>query len=154
MIDRRLRELGIQLPPVAAPAGLYAPAVVAGSFLFVSGQLPVEDGGLTYRGKLGAELTIEDGRAAARLAALNALAAASAALGSLDRVERVVRLSGYVASAEGFTAQPSVVNGASELLRDVFGEERGVGARSAVGVAQLPAGAPVEIELTLLIVGD
>ncbi len=151
MIEERLRELGIALPPPPLPAGLYVPAVVAGTLLFVSGQVPVRDGQLPYLGKLGGAISIDDGRAAARLAAINALAAAKGALGSLDRVVRVARLTVYVASADGFTAQPQVANGASELLREVFGDGAGTGARSAVGVAELPAGVPVEVELTLLV---
>lgn len=153
MIERRLEELGIELPSPPKPAGLYAPAVVVGTMLFVSGQIPARDGELPYRGKVGGEVDVEGGREAARIAVLNALAAARSALGSLDRVARVARLTVYVASAPGFVAQPQVANGASELLRDVLGDDRGVGARSAVGVAELPAGVPVEVELTLLLSG-
>ena len=150
-INARLAELGIALPAPAAPAGMYQPALVAGAFLFLSGQLPSRDGAFPYTGKLGENVSIEDGHAAARIALLNALSAAQGALGTLDRIERVARLTVYVASGSGFTAQPQVANGASELLRDVFGPDRGVGVRSAIGVAELPAGCPVEVELTFLL---
>lgn len=147
--EDRLRDLKIELPEVAPPAGLYAPAVIAGEFLLVSGQIPVEAGVLRHLGKVGADISIEDAREAARIATVNALAAARSAAGSLDRVDRVARLTVYVASASGFVEQPQVANAASELLRDVFGPECGIGARSAIGVAELPAGACVEVELTL-----
>ncbi len=148
-IDDRLRELGIHLPPAAAPVGLYRPAVRSGDLLYVSGQLPVADGAFVASGRLGAEVDLEAGRAAARQCAINCLAAAAGVLGSLDTVRRVVRLTGYVASTGEFTQQPQVINGASELLRDVLGDEAGVGARVAIGVAALPAGAAVEVDLIL-----
>ena len=147
-VAERLAELGIALPPPAAPAGLYRPAVVSGPLCFVSGQVNVQAGELTARGHLGAQLTPEEGAAAARVAAINCLAAAAGLLGSLDRVLRVVQLTGYVAGDSGFTQQPQVINGASTLLRDVFGEA-GVGSRVAIGVAALPLGAPVEIAMIL-----
>lgn len=143
--EERLASLGIELSAPAPPAGTYAPAVQAGALLFVSGQVPVRDGKVAFRGKVGRDVTPDEAYQAARLCALNALAAAKAALGSLDRIRSVVRTAGYVASAEGFTGQPAVVNGASDLLAEIFGE-RGVGARAAVGVAELPLGVPVEIE--------
>lgn len=143
--EERLEALGIILPPPPGPAGTYAPALQVGGFLFVSGQVPVRDGRPALTGKVGREVTPEEACQAARLCALNGLAAARAALGSLDRIRRVVRTVGYVASAEGFTGQPGVVNGASDLLVEVFGD-RGVGARAAVGVFELPLGVPVEIE--------
>ncbi|HEY8490331.1 MAG TPA: RidA family protein [Dehalococcoidia bacterium] len=145
--EARLAELGLMLPEPPRPAGLYAPTAAWGGFLFTAGQVPFRDGQVAYRGKLGRDLTVEEGRAAARLAALNGVAAARRHLGSLDLVTRVVRLTVYVASAEGFTAQPAVADGASELLRELWGEA-GVAARSAVGVAELPLGAAVEVELT------
>ncbi len=141
----RLTELGLVLPPVAAPAGVYLPAVRSGSLVFTAGQLPMVDGALTATGKLGAEISAEQGRELARICVLNALAAVDGVVG-LDAVVRVVKAVGFVASAPGFTAQPAVLNGASELLGAVFGEA-GTHARSAVGVAELPLGAPVEVEL-------
>lgn len=140
--ESRLQELGLTLPPPAAAAGLYAPCVQTGSLLIVSGQIPR---GPDARGKLGAGVSIEEGQALARECALNALGIVHDYLGSLDRVTRVVRLAGYVASAEGFTAHPQVVNGASQLMLDVFGDA-GRHARIAIGVAELPLGVPVEVE--------
>jgi enamine deaminase RidA (YjgF/YER057c/UK114 family) len=143
----RLAQLGIRLPPVAAPVASYVPAVRSGQLVFTSGQLPFVDGGLRRTGKVGGSVDPEDAAADAKLCALNALAAVDDLVG-LDQVARVVRVVGYVASAEGFSGQPRVVNGASELLGKVFGDA-GRHARSAVGVAELPLGAPVEIELTV-----
>jgi enamine deaminase RidA (YjgF/YER057c/UK114 family) len=143
----RLAELGIRLPPVAAPVASYVPAVRSGSLVFTSGQLPFIDGGLRRTGKVGGSVDVEDAAADAKLCALNALAAIDELVG-LDSVARVVRVVGYVASAEGFSGQPRVVNGASELLGKIFGS-CGAHARSAVGVAELPLGAPVEVELTV-----
>lgn len=143
----RLSELGLALPPVAAPAGVYLPAVRSGSLVFTAGQLPLVDGALVATGKLGAEIGTERGQQLARTCALNALAAVDALVG-LDAVVRVVKVVGFVASAPGFTAQPAVLNGASELLGEVFGAA-GTHARSAVGVAELPLGAPVEVELVV-----
>ena len=143
----RLAKLGIRLPPVAAPAAAYVPAVRAGSLVFTSGQLPFVDGGLRRTGKVGGSVDIEAAAADAKVCALNALAAVDELVG-LDAVVRVVRVVGYVASAEGFTGQPRVINGASELLGKIFGDA-GQHARSAVGVAELPLGAPVEVELTV-----
>lgn len=143
----RLAELGLVLPPVATPAGAYLPAVRSGSLVFTAGQLPLVDGALAATGKLGAEIGAERGRELARICALNALAAVDGVVG-LDEVVRVVKVVGFVASAPGFTAQPTVLNGASELLGAVFGEA-GAHARSAVGVAELPLGAPVEVELVV-----
>jgi enamine deaminase RidA (YjgF/YER057c/UK114 family) len=141
----RLAELGIELPGVAAPLAAYVPAVRSGSFVYTSGQLPFVDGKLAATGKVGAEVSPEEAQAFARISALNALAAVHALVG-IDNVARIVKVVGFVASAEGFTGQPAVVNGASELFGEVFGEQ-GVHARSAVGVAELPIGAPVEIEI-------
>jgi enamine deaminase RidA (YjgF/YER057c/UK114 family) len=143
----RLAELGIRLPPVAAPVAAYVPAVRSGRLVFTSGQLPFVDGGLRRTGKVGGSVDAEDAAHDAKLCALNALAAVDDLVG-LDQVARVVRVVGYVASAEGFTGQPRVVNGASELLGRVFGDA-GRHARSAIGVAELPLGAPVEVELTV-----
>jgi len=141
----RLAELGIELPPVAAPVAAYVPAVRTGDHVYTSGQLPFVDGKLELTGKVGDAVTAEDAKAAARIAALNALAAIDALVG-LDNVVRIVKVVGFVASAEGFTGQPGVINGASEFLGEVFGDA-GVHARSAVGVAELPLAAPVEVEV-------
>lgn len=141
----RLAELGVVLPAVPTPAGAYLPAVRSGSLVFTAGQLPLVDGVLSATGRLGAGIDTESGAELARSCMLNALAAVNALVG-LDAVVRVVKVVGFVASAPGFTAQPAVLNGASELLGEVFGEA-GAHARSAVGVAELPLGAPVEVEL-------
>jgi enamine deaminase RidA (YjgF/YER057c/UK114 family) len=141
----RLAGLGIELPPVAAPVAAYVPAVRTGAHIYTSGQLPFVDGQLTATGKVGAEVSPDEAKALARTCALNALAAVHALTG-IDSVVRVVKIVGFVASADGFTGQPGVINGASDLMREVFGEA-GQHARSAVGVAELPLGAPVELEL-------
>ena len=143
----RLSELGIRLPPVSAPVAAYVPAVRSGTLVFTSGQLPFVDGGLRRTGKVGGSVDVEDAAADAKVCALNALAAIDDLVG-LDSIVRVVKVVGFVASVEGFTGQPRVVNGASELLGRIFGEA-GQHARSAVGVAELPLGAPVEVELTV-----
>ena len=143
----RLRELGIELPSVAAPAGSYVPARRAGSLVFTAGQVPVVDGWLAAAGKVGADVSAEDAYGLARICALNALAAVDGLVG-LDAVTGVVKVVGFVASAPGFSGQPGVVNGASDLLAEVFGEA-GRHARSAVGVAELPIDAPVEVELVV-----
>ena len=147
-IADRLTELGLALPPVAKPVAAYVRAVVSGNHVYTSGQLPMVAGALPATGKVGAEITAEQAKDLARTSALNALAAVDSVIGSLDRVTRVVKVVGFVASAPEFTGQPGVVNGASELLGEVFGEI-GVHARSAVGVAVLPLDAPVEVELVL-----
>ena len=143
----RLRELGLTLPSVATPAGASVPARRSGSLVFTAGQVPFVDGVLAATGKVGAEITPEQGYELARTCTLNALAAVDDLVG-LDAVAGVVKVVGFVASAPGFTGQPGVVNGASELLGAVFGEA-GRHARSAVGVAELPLGAPVEVELVV-----
>ena len=140
----RLAELGITLPTPATPGGSYVPTVHSGAFLYTSGQLPFVDGVLPAVGKVGAEVSAQDANSYARLAAINVLAAVHAAVG-LDAVVRVVKVVGFVASASGFTGQPGVVNGASDLFVEVFGEA-GRHARSAVGMAELPLGSPVEVE--------
>jgi enamine deaminase RidA (YjgF/YER057c/UK114 family) len=145
--SERLAELGIALPPVAAPVAAYVPAVRTGSYVYTSGQVPMIDGKLAATGKVGGDITPEEARDLARICALNALAAVDALVG-IDTVARVVKVVGFVASAAGFTGQPGVVNGASELLGEIFGEA-GKHARSAVGVAELPLGAPVEVELVV-----
>ncbi len=142
---RRLAELGIELPPVASPVARYVPAVRSGQHVFTSGQLPMVAGALQASGKVGAEVTPQDAARCARTCALNALAAVHALVG-VEAIVRVVKVVGFVASSPDFTGQPAVVNGASDLLSEVFGEA-GVHARSAVGVAVLPLDAPVEVEL-------
>lgn len=144
-IESRLRELGIALPQAAAPAANYVPFVISANLLFVSGQLPMEAGKIAVAGTLGDSVSLEDGQKAARLCAINIIAQARAALGDLDRVRGIVRLGGFVASANGFTDQSKVVNGASDLMVAVFGEA-GRHARVAVGVNVLPLGAAVEID--------
>lgn len=144
-VSARLEQLGIELPEVAKPLASYVPAVRSGSLVYTSGQLPMQAGKLAGTGKVGAGVTPEEGKALARICALNALAAVDSLVG-LDAVTRVVKVTGFVASAIGFNGQPGVVNGASDLLAEVFGD-RGAHARSAVGVAELPLDAPVEVEL-------
>jgi enamine deaminase RidA (YjgF/YER057c/UK114 family) len=146
--EARLRDLGIELPEPSRPVASYVPVVVAGGLAFVSGQVPMAEGTVRPTGKLGADVDLEAGAEAARRCALQALAALRAELGSLDRIRRVVRVGAFVASAAGFTDQSKVANGASDLLVEVFGEA-GRHARAAVGMAELPLGAPVEIELTV-----
>lgn len=141
----RLGELGVTLPQVVAPLAAYVPAVRTGNLVYTAGQLPMEAGKLARTGKVGAEITPDEGNAMARLCALNALAAVDSLVG-IDAVTRVVKVVGFVASASGFHGQPGVINGASELLAEVFGD-KGAHARSAVGVAELPLDAPVEVEL-------
>ncbi len=147
-VAARLAELGLELPVVAAPVAAYVPAVVTGNLVYTSGQLPFVAGALPATGKVGAEVDADDAAGYARICALNALAAAESVIGSLDRVTRVIKVVGFVASAPGFTGQPGVINGASGLLGEVFGDA-GQHARSAVGVAVLPLDAPVEVELIL-----
>lgn len=146
--ESRLRALGLDLPPPPAPVAAYVPAVRVGDLVFTSGQIPLRDGRVVYAGKVGADLTVEQGYEAARLCALNGLAVVRALVGGLHRVRQVVRVVGYVNSAPGFTGQPQVLNGASELLVAVFGEA-GRHARSAVGVSELPLGSAVEVELVV-----
>ncbi|MDH2443206.1 RidA family protein [Amnibacterium sp. CER49] len=147
-IADRLAELGLTLPEVAAPAGAYVPAVVADDLVFTAGQLPFLDGRLPRTGVLGADVGVDEAADLAAVCALNGLAAVASVLGGLDRVVQVVKVTGFVASAPGFTEQPAVLNGASNLLVDLFGDD-GRHARSAVGVAALPLGSPVEVELVV-----
>lgn len=149
--EERLKELGIELPQAPKPVATYIPAVRAGNLLFLSGVLPMQNGELVYAGKLGRDLTVEQGMQAAKTAVLNALAIAKQELGTLDRITRVVKVVGHVASAEGFTDQPQVLNGASDLLVEIFGDA-GRHARVAIGAAELPRRAAVEIEVILAVV--
>jgi enamine deaminase RidA (YjgF/YER057c/UK114 family) len=143
--SQRLAELGIELPDVVPPAGVYVPAVRTGNLVYTAGQVPMQSGKLAQTGKVGGEVSPEEGKALARICALNALAAVHSLVG-IDTVTRVVKVVGFVASAPGFHGQPGVINGASELLGQVFGDA-GAHARSAVGVSELPLDAPVEVEL-------
>lgn len=141
----RLEELGLALPEAVAPLASYVPAVRTGNLVYTAGQLPMQDGKLLATGKVGAGISPDEGKAMARICALNALAAVNSLVG-IDEVAQVVKVVGFVASAPGFNGQPGVINGASDLLAEVFGE-RGAHARSAVGVSELPLDAPVEVEL-------
>ncbi|WP_315041581.1 RidA family protein [Corynebacterium argentoratense] len=143
--SERLRELGISLPQVAAPVAAYVPAIRTGNQVWTSGQIPFVNGELAATGKVGAEVSSEDAYNYARIAALNALAAVDALVG-IDKVTRVLKIVGFVASAEDFGGQPAVINGASELMGEIFGDA-GAHARSAVGVAELPLNSPVEVEI-------
>ena len=144
--EARLRELGFELPEVPDPAGAYVPAAQAGDLVFTAGQLPFEAGALNLRGKVGDAVDTDEAREAARLCALAAVAALT---GGLNTISRIVKVTGFVASAPEFNGQPEVLNGASEFLGEVFGEA-GLHARSAVGVAELPLDAPVEVELVVM----
>ena len=145
-VSQRLAELGIALPAVVPPVAAYVPAVVHGDLVYTAGQLPMVEGALPAIGKVGAEVVAEDAKAYARQSALNAIAAAAAAVGGVDRLTGVVKVVGFVASTPDFTGQPGVINGASELLGDVFGEA-GRHARSAVAAPVLPLDSPVEVEV-------
>jgi len=144
--NQRISDLGIVLPQVATPAGAYVPAVMSGNLVFTAGQIPLVEGKLAATGKVGKDLSAEQAREIARICALNAVAAVKSVIGDLDRVKKIVKVVGFVASDPEFSQQPAVVNGASELLEQIFGD-KGIHARSAVGVAVLPLDAPVEVEL-------
>ena len=150
--EERLAALGLTLPPVAAPVAAYVPAVRSGPYVYTAGQLPLADGKLPRSGKVGAQVSVDEAAELARTCALNALAAVASVAGGLSAVTRIVKVTGFVASDPSFTGQPLVVNGASELLLEVFGEA-GRHARSAVGVAVLPLDAPVEVELIAEVTG-
>ncbi|MFG2405053.1 RidA family protein [Streptomyces brevispora] len=152
VVEARLVELGLVLPDVVPPLASYQPAVRSGVYVYTSGQLPMVDGKLAVTGKVGAEVTPDEAKELARICALNALAAVKSVAGDLDRIARVVKVVGFVASATDFTGQPAVINGASELLGAVLGD-KGVHARSAVGVAVLPLDAPVEVEVQVELTG-
>lgn len=145
-LQSRLRDLGLELPPIPTPAGSYVPATRAGGLIFTAGQLPLRSGELHRTGKVGASVMLEEAHEAARLCALNAVAAAAGEAGGLENLRGVVKVTGFVASTPGFNDQPAVLNGASELLGQLFGDA-GLHARSAVGVAELPLDAPVEVEV-------
>jgi enamine deaminase RidA (YjgF/YER057c/UK114 family) len=148
--EARLKELGIELPPPPKPVGSYTTAVTCGDLLFLSGTTCYVEGGLMYKGKVGQSVTLDQAHAAARQTALNLLAVVKAELGTLNRVDRIVKLNGYVNSAPGFDQQPAVINGASDVMVAIFGD-RGVHARTSIGVNELPGGIPVEIEMVVQI---
>lgn len=145
-VYERMEQASIELPQCARPVGSYAPGKTFGTLVFASGQTPTRDGVPAYRGRVGTDLTVEDGYAAARLAALNCVAELEAVCGDLRHVQGILKVNGYVAAGENFEEQPAVINGASDLLREIFGDS-GVHARTAIGVQSLPGGAPVEVEL-------
>jgi len=145
-IEEKLKEMGLQLPPAPRPMAQYIPAKLAGDLLFVSGQGPMKEGKPVRTGRVGADLTVEEGAECARLCALNSLAAAKSVLGTLDFIEEIVQLRGFVNSAPDFEQQPEVINGASELMVQLFGE-KGRHARAALGTSSLPRNIPVELEM-------
>ena len=145
-VEQRLADVGLSVPEVAIPVAAYVPAVQTGNYIFTSGQLPMSSGELLHKGLLGADVAEDDAVACARQCALNAIAAIKAVVGDLDKVVRVVKVVGFVASTPDFTGQPAIINGASQVFAQAFGEA-GTHARSAVGVASLPLNAPVEVEV-------
>ena len=148
MVEDKLKQLGIQVPEITKPLGSYCPGVLTGNLLFISGQLPLQNGVLKYSGKVGDTVTTEQGYEAAKLAAINSLAIIRSEIGNLDLVKRIVKVTGYVSSAKDYTEQAKVVNGASDLYFEVFGEI-GIHSRAAVGVYELPLGSPVEVEIII-----
>ncbi len=145
-VEEKLKSLGFSLPQTPKPIAAYIPAIQVNDLVFTSGQLPIVNGELNFKGKLGKEISKEQGYEAAQVCVLNALSAIKSVIGDLNRIEQIVKIVGFVASAEGFTEQPAVVNGASEFLSELLGE-RGIHARSAVGMVELPLGAAVELEM-------
>lgn len=145
-VEKKLQELGLTVPTPPAPVAAYVPGVKSGEYVYTSGQIPLVNGEMAYQGKVGAERTLEEGYEAARICALNCLGVIKSLIGDLDKVEQVVKVVGFVNSAAGFNMQPKVINGASELLGQAFGEQ-GKHARSAVGVNELPLGATCEVEM-------
>ena len=152
MIEEKIKELGFELPETAKPVAAYIPALISGDLVFTAGQIPFVKGELQYKGKVGAELTLEDGQRAAEICALNCLAAIKGVIGDLNKIERIVKLTVFVNNIDGYGDQPKVANGASELVGQIFGEI-GKHARSAVGVNGLPLNAPVEIEMIVKMKG-
>ncbi|MBS4035947.1 MAG: RidA family protein [Ignavibacterium sp.] len=146
MIEEKIKELGFEVPEAAKPLAAYIPAKRIGNLIMTSGQVPLVDGKLKYAGKVGADLSEEEGQKAAEICALNCLAAIKSVIGNLDKIEDVVKLTVFVNNKDGYSAQPKIANGASELIGKIFGE-KGLHARSAVGVSGLPINAPVEIEM-------
>lgn len=150
MVERKLKEMGLSLPEAPKPVAAYVPAVKVDGYVYTAGQIPFVEGELKFKGKLGKDLSVEEGYEAAKICALNALGAIKGAVGDLNKVEQVVKVVGFVNSASGFNQQPAVINGASELLGQLFGES-GKHARSAVGVSELPLDAAVEVEMIVKI---
>jgi len=146
MFEEKIKKLGIIIPEVVKPLAAYIPAMQIGNLVMTSGQVPISDGKVKYTGKVGKDLSEEEGKEAAKLCALNCLSAIKSVIGSFDNIKRVVKLTVFVSSAEGFTAQPKVANGASEFIGEIFGEA-GKHVRSAVGVSELPLNSAVEIEM-------
>lgn len=153
MIDERLKSLGITLPTPPKPAGSYIPVVISGNMAFVSGQIPMQDGKVAYTGKVPTERTIEDAQSAAKICAVNILAQLKANLGSLDKISKIVRVSGFVNSASDFTEHPKIINAASDLFFEIFGE-KGKHSRIAVGVSSLPLNSTVEIDMIAEFISD
>ena len=151
MIEDKLKSLGITLPTPPKPAGSYIPVVITNKMAFVSGQIPIQDGKVVFTGKVSKDISVEEAQKAARLCVINGLAQLKAELGSLDKISKIVRVSGFVNSLPEFTDQPKVINGASDLLYEIFGE-KGRHARIAVGVASLPLNSAVEVDLVAEIV--
>lgn len=152
MIEEKIKELGLEVPEAAKPLAAYIPAIRMDNLVMTSGQLPTVKGELKFKGKVGKDITEEEGKQAAEICALNCLGAIKRVIGNLDKIEQIVKLTAFVNSADGFTAQPKVANGASELLGKIFGDN-GKHARSAVGVNELPIDAPVEIEMIVKLKG-
>jgi enamine deaminase RidA (YjgF/YER057c/UK114 family) len=150
MNEEKLNKLGFTLPPAPKPLAAYIPAKIVGNLVFTSGQVPIADGDIIYTGKVGKDLTVDDARKAAELCLINCLSAVKSIVGNLDNIKQVVKLTVFVNSADGFTAQPKIANGASELLEKIFGEN-GKHVRSAVGVNELPLNSAVEIEMIVLV---
>lgn len=146
MFEEKLKELGIELPATPKPVAAYVPAVQVEKYVYTSGQIPFVNGELKYKGKVGGQVSEADGYEAAKICAINCLSAVKGIVGSLDKIEKIIKVTGFVNSAAGFSAQPKVVNGASELFGQIFGDA-GSHARSAVGVSELPLDAPVEVEI-------
>ena len=144
--DQRLEELGVELPPAPKPMGVYKPLVIIGNLAYLSGHGPLKTDGQLITGRVGKDLDLEAGKAAARQVGLTMLSTLRSQLGSLDRVKRVIKLLAFVNCTDDFEQQPAVINGCSELFRDIYGEEHGIGARSALGTNSLPGNIPVEIE--------
>jgi len=148
--EKKLKEMSISIPEAPKPVAAYVPAVKIDKYVYTAGQIPFVEGKLKYKGKLGKDLSVEEGYEAAKICAINCLSAVKSLIGNLDNIEKIVKVTGFVNSAPGFNEQPKVVNGASEFLGEVFGE-KGAHARSAVGVNELPLDAPVEIEMIVKI---
>ena len=147
-VEKKLEQIGLKLPEISKPVAAYVPATQSGKLVFTAGQLPIVNGEIISKGLLGQDVSVLEANEAAKICTLNALAAIKGIIGNLDRIKQIVRVAGYVASVPTFTEQPAIVNGASELLLEIFGE-KGKHARSAVGMAVLPLNASVEIELTV-----